>query len=336
MIDERASDLRVTYSTAAADAVVAFAVAHYDLPGPLRCVLLNRGFNDTFLIEAADGLRSILRVSGRRRRGDADAAAETRFLAYLDEAGVPVGAARPTRAGALFTEMILPEGARPAVLFRHVEGREPDFNSPADARVQGAMLARIHDAADLYPDREQGRYRLDLDHLLHRPLAAICELEFIADKTRGDLADIASRLASLVNARSDLSWTRCHGDCHGGNSRIATHGPHVGQAMAFDFDDGGFGYLAYDLAVHLWAQTSFGRKRYAVWRAFIDGYRAIRPIASCDFEAAHLFVPIRHIWLMGEYAGRIGEWGRGSLVWLDQQTDFLSAWEAERVSPGLI
>jgi Ser/Thr protein kinase RdoA (MazF antagonist) len=336
MTDENAVNLRIAYSTAAAESVAAFAAARYDLPGPLKCTLLNRGFNDTFVLSAGDGFRHILRVSGKRRRGDADVEAETRFLAHLDAAGVPVAAARPTREGALFTEMDLPEGRRPVVLFRHVEGREADYNSPADARSQGATLARIHAAADLYPSRAQGRYRLDLDHLLHRPLAAVFELEFITHETRRDLAGLASRLAGLIEARIDLSWTRCHGDCHGGNSRIATDGPHEGQAIAFDFDDGGFGYLAYDLAVHLWAQTSFGRKKYAVWRAFIDGYRAIRPIAPQDFEAAHLFSAVRHIWLMGEYAGRLGEWGGQSLAWLDKQMDFLREWEAERLSPGLL
>lgn len=285
---------------------------------------------------SGDGVRHILRISGRRRRGDADVPAETAFLAYLDAAGAPVATARPTRDGALFTEMILPEGPRPAVLFRYVEGREADYSSADDARLQGAALARIHNAADLYAQREEGRYRLDLDHLLRRPLAALFELDFVTDETRRCLTQLEERLSRRVETMGDLAWTRCHGDWHGGNSRIATDGPHKGQAVAFDFDDGGFGYLAYDLAVHLWAQTSFGRKKYAVWRAFIEGYRAVRLIAEADFEAAHLFVLIRHIWLIGEYAGRIDEWGEASLTWVNGQTEFLLSWETERLSPGLL
>jgi Ser/Thr protein kinase RdoA (MazF antagonist) len=72
-----------------------------------------------------------------------------------------------------------------------------------------------------------------------------------------------------------------------------------------------------------------------MWFAFIDGYRSVRPIAPADFDAVALFVPIRHIWLMGEFAGRVAEWGTTSTAWLDQQADFLQAWEAERLSPGL-
>jgi Ser/Thr protein kinase RdoA (MazF antagonist) len=77
-------------------------------------------------------------------------------------------------------------------------------------------------------------------------------------------------------------------------------------------------------------------KKYAVWRVVIERYRAVRPIAAADLEAAHLFVPIRHIWLIGEYAGRIDEWGEALLTWLNEQAEFPQSWEAERLSPGLL
>jgi hypothetical protein len=64
--------LGAAYATATADAVAAFVAANYDLPRPLECILLQRGFNDSFAIRASDGARYILRMSGRRRRGDAD------------------------------------------------------------------------------------------------------------------------------------------------------------------------------------------------------------------------------------------------------------------------
>lgn len=232
----------------------------------------------------------------------------------------------------------MPEGRRPTVLFRHAEGRNPQLDTPADARAQGVTLARIHTAAERFLDREAGRYRLDLDHLLHCPLATVTSLGAMTAQTRDAMTELASRLAAAVDAMHGLSWTRCHGDCHGSNARIATTGPKTGDAILFDFDDGGFGYLAYDLAVHLWAQVSFQRQRYAMWHAFIDGYRAVRPIKPADFEAIQLFVPIRHIWLLGEWAGRIGEWGSEAMsaAWLDRQMEFLRSWETERLSRRLL
>jgi Ser/Thr protein kinase RdoA (MazF antagonist) len=285
------------------------------------------------------GERFVLRLSGHRARGPADVAAETAFLAYLEAAGVPVAAAMPTRDGALFTTAVLPDGPHAAVLFRHAEGRRPDLDAPEDARVQGVTLARIHQIADGFPDREAGLYRLTVDHLLHRQVNAILALDLDAPQARRDLLALSARLDDALG-RIDigLARTRCHGDCHGLNARIATMGPRSGQAVFFDFDDSGFGYLAYDLAVYLWAQVSFGRRRHAMWHAFLAGYRAVRTVAPADEYAAHLFVPIRHIWLMGEYAGRTAEWGSEVLSarWLEREVAFLLGWERDRLSPGLL
>ena len=115
-------------------------------------------------------------------------------------------------------------------------------------------------------------------------------------------------------------------------------GPHVGQAAFFDFDDGGPGYLAYDLAVFLWARVSFQRREHAMWHAFIEGYRSVRPISEADFEAARLFVPIRHIWLLGEYASRVVECGT-EIVPADlivRELEFMRTWEETQLGPALL
>ena len=335
MTISRTGQLEVTYSTATAGAVAAFVAAHYDLPQPLECHLLQRGFNDSFAILAADQSRYVLRMSAaappRRRR----CRIRNPLHRLFHSVGVPVATPVQNRAGALFGEVAMPEGIRPVVLFGHAEGRPPHLDAPEDARAQGVTLARLHDAAEHFTDREAGRFRLDLDHLLHRQVAAVIELEDVKEEARRYLLELASRLDARVRARPELSWIRCHGDCHGVNARIITEGPLAGQARFFDFDDGGYGYLAYDLAVHLWAQVSFGRRRHAMWFAFIDGYRSVRPIAPADFEATALFVPIRHIWLMGEYAGRAAEWGTESTTWLAAQQEFLQGWETAKLSSGL-
>ena len=328
--------LTAGYSTASAESVSNFLATQYALQSPIECTLLRRGFNDSFEALAADGQRYVLRLSCRRLRGEADVASETDFLAYLDAVGVPVAAPVPARDGALFTSALLPEGSRPAVLFRLIEGRSPKADVAVDARAQGVTLARIHAAAKDYGGTKATRYRLDLDHLLHRQVAAVMGVRTLATKTVEYLKGLTSRLAASVAAADGLTWTYCHGDCHGGNARIAEAGPRSGQAIFFDFDDGGPGYLAYDVAVYLWANV-FLQRRTAMWHAFIDGYRSIGPITASDFDTLNLFVPIRHIWLMGEYAGRVAEWGSEAVpaAWLDQQADLLRAWEDEKLSAGL-
>ena len=331
--------LPVLYSTPLAAAVADFVSTHYDLPGSIECMLLLRGWNDTFEVRTKDGERFVFRISKRRARGDADVASETAFLAYLDGRDIPVAAAVPTRDGSLFTSALFPEGQRPAVLFRYAEGRPSQAgSSSADARANGVTLARIHDVAGGFAAADKGRYRLDRDHLLHRPLSWILALEGLSETVRTGLVDLTERLSAGLARRDGLSWTRCHGDCHGYNANIALQGPRAGQAVFFDFDEGGPGYLAYDLAVFLHCCVLFERKQHRFWHAFIEGYRTIRELPHEDFEAVHLFVPIRHLWFVGEYASRIHEWGRQAVPadWIAAQLDFVLSWEKEKLVAGLL
>jgi Ser/Thr protein kinase RdoA (MazF antagonist) len=227
----------------------------------------------------------------------------------------------------LFLQGNAPEGARDGVLFPEIEGRAPVASDTGDAWANGKTLALVHKAAETYP-ADGALYRLDLEHLLHRPLSRIRDSRVVEDtRVLCELDQLAERTTVAIKALSSLTWTYCHGDCHGFNSRINA----AGEAVFFDFDDGGPGFLGYDLAVFLWAQVSFGRSSVARWLAFVDGYQSIRPIAPDDFEAAIHFVIVRHFWLMGEHASRAGEWGSNNVAWITRELEFLRTWEAERL-----
>jgi Ser/Thr protein kinase RdoA (MazF antagonist) len=293
--------------------------------------MLNRGFNDTYLVITAISERYVFRLSHHRARGVADVRTETDFMAHLDRSGVPIAAPVQARDGALFVRGWSPEGVREGVLFRALEGRAPNAASAADARANGVTLAMLHNAADSFC-ASHPLYRLDLDHLLRRPLVRVQEFRSVVNADADiELQNIATRTAERIETFDGLTWTHCHGDCHGLNARITD----AGDAAFFDFDDGGPGYLAYDLSVFLWAKTSFGRKLHSMWDAFVDGYRSVRPITSADYEAAHVFVIIRHIWLMGEFASRAREWGSEPVGWIAREIDFLCSWEAERLDNRL-
>lgn len=329
---------RVVYTTAASASIAELVAKLYGFKERIHCELLNRGFNDTFLIRVSEEERYIFRLSQLGRRDQTDIAAETAFLTYLREQGVPVAAPRSMPDGSLFTSTQLPEGDRSSALFHYLDGRRPDHLDVGDARMQGRTLARIHDAASSFCGREAGTHRADVDHLLLKPLQNILTLKALEADSYQYLVALTERLTDIVAMDESLSWTRCHGDCHGSNARIMKTENGGEEAAFFDFNDGGFGYLSYDLAVHLWAQTSFGRSLHHIWHAFVDGYREVRSITNSDFEAVHLFVMIRHFWLMGEYASRVAEWGTENFPprWLNSQVDFLRGWEKDRLSPALL
>ena len=291
--------LELRYATASAEAVAELGAARFGLPRPVRCGLLSRGFNDCFDLTANDGRRYVLRISGRRLRGVADARSETGFLRHLAAEGILVSTPAPSIDGSFWTAATLPQGVCPIVLFHYVEGRSPDPQSLADARAHGVTLARIHNAAVSFTQETPCRYRLDLEHLLHRPLRAILGLDGLSEATRTGLSELGQRLTDEIAAHGDLETTYCHGDCHGYNAHIVTDGPRVGEAAFFDFDDGGPGYLAYDLAVFLWARVSFGRREHA------NGARSPRAIARCAPRAGQRSKPP----LCSCRSGTSGSWG---------------------------
>lgn len=325
-------DFEPLYATSRAEAIARFVTARYALPAPLSCRMLNRGFNDIYLIVTETGERYVFRLSHHRARGVADVRTETDFISHLARSGVPVADPVQTRDGPLFARGSSPEGVREGVLFRALKGRTPDMGSTADARANGATLAMLHNAAESHRAVEP-LYQLDLDHLLRRPMARFQEFQSaIGAEVNAGLESIVARTVERIETSKNLTWTHCHGDCHGFNARIGEDG----RAAFFDFDDGGPGYLAYDLSVFLWAKVSFGRTLHAMWHAFVDGYRTVRPITPEDFEAAHAFVIVRHIWLMGEYASRAREWGSESIDWIGRGLEFLASWETERLTGRLL
>lgn len=324
-------DFLPLYSTPRADAVANFITRHYAIAAPLECRMLNRGFNDVYRVTSASGEAYIFRLSHHRVRGAADVKTETEFLLHLARQGVPVARPIETRSGDWFLRSEAPEGAREGILFEQLGGRAVDAASTSHARANGRTLAMLHNAAEFHVATNP-LYHLDLDHLLRRPIERMRTSVFFTEAGAFDEFDaIASRVAERITAFGPLTRTHCHGDCHGFNARILDDG----RAAFFDFDDGGPGYLAYDLAVFLWAKVSFGRTLHHLWAAFIEGYRDVRPIAADDFEATHAFVIVRHIWLMSEYASRVPEWGSEHASWIPKEISFLKQWEEVHLSGGL-
>lgn len=299
------------------------------------CGLIRRGFNDVYTATTRES-RFIARVSHRRARGPANAAYEGALLSHLKDRRAPVAVARATKDGAFWRDIAYPEGPRALMLFEFAPGEPSTPTSAGHPTAHGASLARVHEAALDYAG-PASRYRLDLDHLLRRPLAIILKAPSVDATMREALLDIVSDIEKRFAAcEANLSSVHCHGDCHGGNGHVAPNPDGDLVATFFDFDDGGPGYLAYDIAVFLWAMEfrRDGGGDLEAWRdrwtEFLRGYRSVRPIPPADLAAAALFVSIRQFWLAGEYAARIPEWGADALSksFLERQLKMLESWRS--------
>jgi len=174
-------------------------------------------------------------------------------------------------------------------------------------------------------------YRLERSMMVDGPLD---QLVGVFD---GELEEEARAVAASLAARLDacaatLSVGHCHGDNHAGNNFIADAPNGAPVAGWFDFDDGGPGFLAYDLATFLWSlllRTPAGDMTEEIpplWRTFISAYRDVRPVPAPDYDALGMLVAVRHFWIMGNFAGRLTSTPI-PVDWFRQAFDLVRKWE---------
>jgi len=326
--------MRVVYSTIGGDEIRRVLEQAFDIAPIDDCTLLQSGFNDMYEVALADGQRCVARLSSRLERGVPNVDYETALLHHLKRAGAAVAAPWVAKSGALSAEVAAPEGPRPLVVFDFLSGEAPG-DEAADIATMGAELARIHVLSRDYKG-PPSNYQLDFDHLLRRPLARLLATRALGEEVCEMLNSIARSLEGRIATLNGLTSVACHGDCHGWNTHMSDGPEGVRVASFFDFDDGGPGYLAYDLAVYLW-NNLLGRQLErpdeeveTKWGHFVNGYRSVAPIPAVDFEAIMAFVAIRHFWLMGEFAGRIHRMGlsvfRGP--WFRKNFELVKEWQS--------
>ena len=329
--DPPAVRLPVRSSVFAPSALGAWAAAAYGLAAPVRCRLVSTSVNDTYRLDTENETCCYLRVARHGWRTAGDIEAELRLIEALRDRWLPIAAPMERTAGGYLSVLGAPEGPRLAVLFAEAVGEEVREITPAQARAYGGLAARFHDAADaaggVYP-----RFHLDLAHLLGGPLAAIRAQMGQHAEPMAELEATAARVRARLEAlpRRMPDYGVCHGDLHPGNVRFDA----AGRPSLFDFDCWGYGWRAYDLTVFLWNSYLERRAkgwRRSRWRAFLRGYREIRPLPEGLDDLVPLFLVARQIWLMGMdcagTSGRPPQWLNPG--WFETMNGFVRRWLAE-------
>lgn len=328
--------LRSVYCTPGAEDVAQWIMSVYDIGVIESCVLANRGINDVYEVRTG-GAGYYFRLGNRDDRGDTNLAYETALVAHLAVRGVMVAEPIPGRDGRKWYIAKVHNDERPAALFSAAAGRQSRHGCSLDARALGKTLAQVHQAGAGFDGRES-KFYLDVRHLIDRPLEVLRAESTVDRSSLAWLEVLASRLGDRVRADQEtLTRAHCHGDCHAGNAMIVDHGPIDRTATLFDFDDSAPGWITYDLSVFLWTLVR-GSPVPDAWPAFLEGYRSVSPIEQSDLEATLVFVPIRHLWFLGEYVGRIPQWGIQTISdsWLRRQLVFLREWEERYLSRRLV
>jgi Ser/Thr protein kinase RdoA (MazF antagonist) len=318
----------VTHSTLSVKALEHNLLSKYDIGFPLECQFFTTGLNDTFLVKAGSN-KFILRAYRALWRSLHDIQFELELLRYLHRQGIAVSIPIAQKDGTLIETIQAPEGERHIVLFSYAPGEHPNYEADEENKsyLYGKAVAKIHTATDSFQSKHE-RFKIDLEHLLDKPLQAI--QPFL--KHRLDdwnyLTELIEKLRAHVQnlPLSRLETGVCHGDFHGGNV-------HVDENKVFtffDFDCCGVGWRAYDLAVFRW-DARLSNRAQERWAAFLRGYKEERPVKDIDLEAIPYFVAIRQIWLTGLHTGNAYDWGRSWLDdrYFDRTLEFFRKWEAE-------
>lgn len=318
-------------STLAGQALAERVLSKYNLPSPVRCNLLNHGINDTYIVKARSST-CYLRVYRYGWRTHAEIQAELDMLVYLHRRHLPVSYPINRKDGLYLTQIAAPEGVRYAALFTGAPGKKIRMDT-RNSGSYGELVGRIHVCLDKAPDDDR-RFHLDLSHLIDEPLRHV---EPFLEHRRKDfdyIKGVGNELKLKVNGllpKTRPEYGNCHGDHHGGNVHIDKDG----DMTLYDFDCYGYGWRAYDIAVFLWSQTSGDdwsakakSRRTRRWNAFLRGYSRVRTLSTHELEATRVFVPIRHIWLLGLHTQGAETWGRGWINdgYFDFHIKFIKRW----------
>jgi len=290
------------------------------------------GFNHTYRVKTVDGRTYYLRAYRLGWRTLDDVRYELDVLNHLKQKGFPAAQPVPYKDGNDFCLVPAPEGERFLALFTEAPGQEITYDHEPEgmAHCYGRAVARLHNALDDFSSPHR-RFHKDIAHFTERPLHNI--EPFLA--YRPDDWVYLQRFAATLRERilalpaDDLEKGVLHGDLQGYHAKVAPDG----TLTFFDFDCGGYGYRAYDLAVFLWCC----RLEDAVavrWDPFLDAYRETRTIGELDVQAVPLFVCARYLWHMGVHTQNSPDWGIGFLdegYWdthlkrlRDAETDYLA------------
>lgn len=275
----------------------------YEIPPPVTARLLQRGFNDAYLIIDGDGVRRVLRVYTKDKYwldSDDDVHFEVELLDHLARANLAVAHPYRRRSGELLGQLNAPEGQRSYALFTFAPG-QPLGAQPFDESLWhavGSEIARLHGAMDTF-ESTNSRYHLDLEILVDMPLATIKPYVTPEEAdTYAELNNVGQRLKDQISnsAWGPEAYGPIHADAHDGNIHVTAEGTFT----IFDFDHCGFGWRAYDLAPFYQRPAAPDEDRRK-WTAFVAGYEEVRTLSTSERDALPVFTACRALWDVGDW-----------------------------------
>ena len=269
-----------------------------------RLTFLQHLVNTTFRLDCNQG-RYLVRIHRARRR--TTVASELAWLeALAQETTVPVQTPQCSLDGKMIVvgEQIGVPEPYPVTVLSWLEGQilPQDHRSPHHFYRLGQLVAKLHNHAQHWkPPFELDRPLYDSTSVLRTDGVFGVEgvtYKRLPEDVQGHLQTLYERLQEVEQrlGKNRERFGLIHSDLSFGNVLFT-----VDAVLPIDFDDCGFGYYLYDLAVILagpWEKPGFQQRR----KVLLDGYREI-----CGLPNEHLsMIPT----LMAMRASSLGQWDR--------------------------
>lgn len=219
---------------------------------------------------------------------------ELEWLAALSEEGIPAPEPMRTLEGKLVAEVSVPgvPGVRKCSLLRWVKGRMATKKVlPWHMKAIGGLIARLHDHTSKWkPSPSFTRRHYDTNGLwgddTGTNFTAAEVWPKIPKECFGDFQELTQRVKQVMDkwGKAPEYFGLIHADL-GTKANVLFH---KGRAHAIDFDDSGYGYWIYDLAITLsdWE----GEKVWPAFReALLEGYTEKRSIPEEQLSQLELF-----------------------------------------------
>lgn len=274
----------------------------WDVPDGARARLINLSENATYLVEAENGFRSVLRVHRENYHSRNAISCELAWSRALDqEGGVVTPPFLRGRNGDPIQTMRI-EGLsneRHMVMFAFLEGEEPDPDQdlvePFEQLGEIAARTHIHSCGWKRPER--------FERLIWDEQAVFGAQPTWGDWRAGPNVDRETRLL-LERLERELdrrlqSFGKApdrYGLIHA-DMRLANLLIDKGETRLIDFDDCGLGWFLYDFATGISFMEDHPQVP-ALKEAWVKGYRRVRPLSREEEAEIDTFVMLRRMALL--------------------------------------
>ena len=289
-------------------AIAERALDEWDIPAA-QLELISISENTVFRVDTDSGKPYVLRIHRPGYHTLAELNSEQQWTAALKRAGIGVPLPRLTRDGRGYATIPVPGSTETrhvgivewfeGVTLSSIMAQAPDMPTLALHFDQlGRIAARIHNQAVSWQVPEDfQRHAFDADGFMGDapfwgPFWVLPELK-AAERDHILNARRVIHRALWDYGKGEGIYSLIHADLHPHNLLVNGDRLHV-----IDFDDSGFGWHQYEIAVALDAYRK--PPHFEVARdALIAGYRSERPLSDAAIELLPMFLLIRSLALLG-------------------------------------